>query len=98
MLNGICIRTPDSDIDGINIHQRGNGVAKRLREVHIEDVVTGVPDSSISAAIGFSEESGIPYELGRSWSLCRRTFIQPTQECVKRREDETFASASSCER
>ena len=42
------------------------------REVNIEaDVVTGVPDSSISAAIGFSEESGIPYELGiNQKSLC----------------------------
>lgn len=57
---------PDSDIDDINIHMARKRCGKQLaREVHIDaDVVTGVPDSSISAAIGFSEESGIPYELG----------------------------------
>ena len=74
---------PDSDIDGINIHAARKRCGKRLaREVHIEaDVVTGVPDSSISAAIGFSEESGIPYELGLIKSrYVGRTFIQPTQE------------------
>ena len=45
------------------------------------DVVTGVPDSSISAAIGFSEESGIPYELGLIKNrYVGRTFIQPSQD------------------
>ncbi|MBO1910787.1 amidophosphoribosyltransferase, partial [Microvirga sp. 3-52] len=74
---------PDSDIDGINIHSARKRCGKRLaREVQIEaDVVTGVPDSSISAAIGFSEESGIPYELGLIKSrYVGRTFIQPSQE------------------
>ena len=78
---------PDSDIDGINIHSARKRCGKRLaREVHIEaDVVTGVPDSSISAAIGFSEESGIPYELGLIKSrYVGRTFIQPTQEMRER--------------
>ena len=57
-------------------------VNRLAREVTIEaDVVTGVPDSSISAAIGFSEESGIPYELGLIKSrYVGRTFIQPSQE------------------
>jgi len=75
---------PDSDIDGINIHMARKRCGKQLaREMaHIEaDVVTGVPDSSISAAIGFSEESGIPYELGLIKSrYVGRTFIQPSQE------------------
>ncbi|CAM3209275.1 amidophosphoribosyltransferase [Filibacter tadaridae] len=74
---------PDSDIDGINIHAARKRCGKQLaREVHIEaDVVTGVPDSSISAAIGFSEESGIPYELGLIKNrYVGRTFIQPSQE------------------
>lgn len=74
---------PDSDIDSINIHSARKRCGKQLaREVHIEaDVVTGVPDSSISAAIGFSEESGIPYELGLIKNrYVGRTFIQPTQE------------------
>lgn len=73
---------PDSNIDGINIHMARKRCGKQLaREVSIEaDVVTGVPDSSISAAIGFSEESGIPYELGLIKNrYVGRTFIQPSQ-------------------
>ncbi|MEK3936551.1 amidophosphoribosyltransferase [Sporosarcina sp. FSL W7-1349] len=73
---------PDSDIDDINIHMARKRCGKQLaREVHIDaDVVTGVPDSSISAAIGFSEESGIPYELGLIKNrYVGRTFIQPSQ-------------------
>lgn len=78
---------PDSDIDGINIHMARKRCGKQLaREVKIEaDVVTGVPDSSISAAIGFSEESGIPYELGLIKNrYVGRTFIQPTQSMRER--------------
>lgn len=74
---------PDSNIDGINIHSARKRCGKQLaREMKIEaDVVTGVPDSSISAAIGFSEESGIPYELGLIKNrYVGRTFIQPSQE------------------
>ncbi|WP_088005739.1 amidophosphoribosyltransferase [Indiicoccus explosivorum] len=74
---------PDSEIDGINIHTARKRLGKQLaREVMIEaDVVTGVPDSSISAAIGFSEESGIPYELGLIKNrYVGRTFIQPSQD------------------
>lgn len=45
------------------------------------EVVTGVPDSSISAAIGFAEQTGIPYELGLIKNrYTGRTFIEPTQE------------------
>ena len=52
-----------------------------LKKYNIEaDVVTGVPDSSISAAIGYAEASGIPYELGLIKNrYVGRTFIQPTQ-------------------
>ena len=40
-----------------------------------------MPDSSISAAIGYSEASGIPYEMGLIKNkYVGRTFIQPTQE------------------
>ena len=48
---------PDSNIDGINVHTARKNLGKQLAmEVHIEaDVVTGVPDSSISAAIGYAE-------------------------------------------
>src|SRR5699024_9678020 len=45
------------------------------------DVVTGVPDSSISAAIGYAEESGLPYEMGLIKNrYVGRTFSKPTQE------------------
>src|SRR6185437_9296342 len=65
------------------IHMARKRCGKQLaREVKIDaDVVTGVPDSSISAAIGFSEESGIPYELGLIKNrYVGRTFIQPSQQ------------------
>ena len=57
----------------------GNNLAA---EAPIEaDVVTGVPDSSISAAIGYAEATGIPYELGLIKNrYVGRTFIQPSQE------------------
>ena len=50
-------------------------------EAKIEaDVVTGVPDSSISAAIGYAEAAGIPYEMGLIKNrYVGRTFIQPSQ-------------------
>ena len=79
---------PDSNIDGVNVHMARKRMGKELaREMgHINaDVVTGVPDSSISAAIGFAEESGIPYELGLIKNrYVGRTFIQPTQELRER--------------
>lgn len=74
---------PDSDIQGINIHTARKNLGKMLaREANIEaDVVTGVPDSSISAAIGFAETAGIPYELGIIKNrYVGRTFIKPSQE------------------
>ena len=79
---------PDSNIDGVNVHMARKRMGKELaREcADIEaDVVTGVPDSSLSSAIGFAEESGIPYELGLIKNrYVGRTFIQPTQELRER--------------
>jgi amidophosphoribosyltransferase len=74
---------PDSDIGGINIHTARKNLGKQLAlEANVDgDVVTGVPDSSISAAIGFAETAGIPYELGLIKNrYVGRTFIKPTQE------------------
>ncbi|HEY4554164.1 MAG TPA: amidophosphoribosyltransferase [Bacillaceae bacterium] len=78
---------PDSDIQGINIHTARKNLGKVLaRECNVQgDVVTGVPDSSISAAIGFAEEAGIPYELGLIKNrYVGRTFIKPSQELRER--------------
>lgn len=79
----IYFARPDSDIDGINVHLARKKLGKKLAEEHpVEaDVVTGVPDSSISAAIGYAERAGIPYELGLIKNrYVGRTFIQPSQE------------------
>ncbi|QFG00292.1 amidophosphoribosyltransferase [Psychrobacillus glaciei] len=78
---------PDSDIDGINIHSARKRLGIQLaKEIQVEaDLVTGVPDSSISAAIGFSEATGIPYELGLIKNrYVGRTFIQPSQDLRER--------------
>ncbi|MGE7622453.1 amidophosphoribosyltransferase [Viridibacillus sp. NPDC096237] len=84
----VYLARPDSEIGGINVHMARKRMGKTLAKecAHIEaDVVTGVPDSSISAAIGFAEESGIPYELGLIKNrYVGRTFIQPTQELRER--------------
>ncbi|WP_277678901.1 amidophosphoribosyltransferase [Gracilibacillus dipsosauri] len=74
---------PDSDLNELNVHASRKTMGKQLAlEAPIEaDVVTGVPDSSISAAIGFSEAASIPYELGLIKNrYVGRTFIQPSQE------------------
>ena len=78
----IYFSRPDSNVDGINVHSARKNLGKQLaKEATVEaDVVTGVPDSSISAAIGYAEESGIPYELGLIKNrYVGRTFIQPSQ-------------------
>jgi amidophosphoribosyltransferase len=78
----IYFARPDSNVEGINVHAARKQMGKVLaKESPIEaDVVTGVPDSSISAAIGFAEASGIPYELGLIKNrYVGRTFIQPSQ-------------------
>jgi amidophosphoribosyltransferase len=78
----IYFSRPDSNINGINVHTARKNLGKRLAmEAPIEaDVVTGVPDSSISAAIGYAEASGIPYEMGLIKNrYVGRTFIQPSQ-------------------
>jgi len=74
---------PDSDIEGVNIHTFRKNCGKYLaRLAPVEaDLVVGVPDSSISGAIGYAEASGIPYEMGLIKNkYIGRTFIQPSQE------------------
>ncbi|WP_071396358.1 amidophosphoribosyltransferase [Bacillus tuaregi] len=82
MMEYVYFSRPDSNINGINVHSARKRFGMKLaEEVKIEaDVVTGVPDSSISAAIGYAEASGIPYELGLIKNrYVGRTFIQPSQ-------------------
>ena len=78
----IYFSRPDSDIEGRNVHAFRKESGRLLyRENPVEaDIVIGVPDSSLSAAIGYSEESGIPYEMGLIKNkYVGRTFIQPSQ-------------------
>jgi amidophosphoribosyltransferase len=73
---------PDSNIAGINVHTARKNMGKQLAaEAPVEaDMVIGVPNSSLSAASGFAEASGIPYEMGLVKNqYIARTFIQPTQ-------------------
>ncbi|WIV19754.1 amidophosphoribosyltransferase [Paenibacillus polygoni] len=79
----IYFARPDSDMNGSNQHaaRKRMGSQMALESFVDADVVTGVPDSSISAAIGYAEQTGIPYELGMIKNkYTGRTFIQPSQE------------------
>ncbi len=75
---------PDSDLNYVNVHsaRKRMGIELAKEDESIEaDVVTGVPDSSISAAIGYAEQCGLPYEMGVLKNrYIGRTFIQPSQE------------------
>ncbi len=74
---------PDSVVDGISVYEaRKNIGAVLARESPVEaDLVVPVPDSGVPAAIGYSQASGQPFELGIIRShYVGRTFIQPNQE------------------
>ena len=72
---------PDSIVDGTSVYQVRKNIGGELaREAPVEaDYVVPVPDSGVPAAIGFSQASGIPFELGIIRShYVGRTFIQPS--------------------
>ncbi|MGL4337152.1 MAG: amidophosphoribosyltransferase [Turicibacter sp.] len=73
---------PDSDIEEINVHQARKNCGRVLaQEAPVEaDIVVGVPDSGLSAAIGYAEEANISFEIGMIKNkYIGRTFIQPSQ-------------------
>ena len=79
----IYFARPDSNIHRVNVHTARKRMGAQLaREFkHEADIVVGVPNSSLSAAMGFAEESGLPNEMGLIKNqYTQRTFIQPTQE------------------
>ncbi len=79
----IYFARPDSTIDEINVYQSRVRAGEELYKEHpVEgDIVIGVPDSGILAAIGYSKASGIPYGTGFIKNkYVGRTFITPTQE------------------
>lgn len=78
---------PDSVIDGLSVDLARQRMGEFLADEHpVEaDVVIGVPDSGLSAAVGYAKRSGIPYGVGFVKNrYITRTFIQPTQRA---RED-----------
>lgn len=83
----IYFARPDSVIDGCSVHgaRMRAGAFLALEHPVQADVVIGVPDSGLDAAIGYSKQSGIPYEIGFIKNkYIGRTFIAPGQ---KSRED-----------
>src|SRR5665811_368765 len=78
----IYFSRPDSIVGGRHVYNVRKTMGRELaREAPAQaDVVVPVPDSGVPAAIGFAQESGIPYELGIIRNhYVGRTFIQPTQ-------------------
>ncbi len=82
MFEFIYFARPDTQLEGVNMHAVRKEMGRQLaREAPAEaDIVIGVPDSSISAATGYAEASGIPYEVGLIKNrYIARTFILPSQ-------------------
>ncbi|MBO7401533.1 MAG: amidophosphoribosyltransferase [Lachnospiraceae bacterium] len=78
----IYFARPDSTIDGVSVHETRVSAGRILaREFPADaDVVVGVPDSGLDAALGFAQESGIPYEIGLIKNkYVGRSFIAPSQ-------------------
>ncbi|MEG2842835.1 MAG: phosphoribosyltransferase family protein, partial [Ruthenibacterium sp.] len=84
----IYFARPDSVIEGSCVHQARMRAGAFLALEHPvqADVVIGVPDSGLDAALGFAKQSGIPYDIGfLKNKYIGRTFIAPTQ---KQREND----------
>ena len=78
----IYFARPDSTICGQSVHQARLRAGRFLAQEHPAeaDVVIGVPDSGLDAALGYAEESGIPYGVGLVKNrYIGRTFITPGQ-------------------
>ena len=76
----IYFARPDSTIDGIGVHEARVRAGETLAAVHpaSADIVIGVPDSGLDAALGFSKASNIPYGIGLIKNkYIGRTFIAP---------------------
>lgn len=78
----IYFARPDSVIEGKNVYAIRKKMGMKLAQLSpVEaDLVIPVPDSGVSAALGFSQQSGIPFEMGIVRNhYVGRTFIEPTQ-------------------
>ena len=79
----IYIARPDSNIEGANVHASRKNAGRHLAAEsppNNADLVMAVPDSGVSAAIGYAEACGLPYEIGLIKNrYIGRTFIAPGQ-------------------
>lgn len=78
----VYLARPDSEIDGRVVYQSRVEMGRQLAREYpsTADLVIGVPESGIPAAIGYAEESGVPYGQGFiKNAYVGRTFIQPSQ-------------------
>ncbi len=79
----IYFARPDSVIDGTSVHAARLRAGRFLAQEHPvdADVVIGVPDSGLDGAMGYAQESGIPYDIGLIKNkYIGRTFIAPEQK------------------
>jgi len=82
----IYFARPDSVLGGINVYECRKEMGKYLiKESSLKaDIVIPVPDSGVPAALGYAEESGVPFGLGIIRNhYVGRTFIEPTQKIRK---------------
>ncbi len=81
----IYFARPDSTVFGRNVYATRKELGRQLaRESHVPaDIVVPVPDSGVPAAIGYAEQSGIPFEMGLIRNhYVGRTFIEP-QDAIR---------------
>lgn len=79
----IYFARPDSVVDGVSVHEARIRAGEILAERYPADadIVIGVPDSGLDAALGYANRSGIPYGIGLMKNrYIGRTFISPGQE------------------
>ncbi|GAB6074149.1 amidophosphoribosyltransferase [Nautilia lithotrophica] len=79
----IYFARPDSNVFGKNVYSTRKQMGRELaRELPVDaDMVVPVPDSGVAAALGYAQESGIPFEMAIMRNhYVGRTFIEPTQE------------------
>jgi amidophosphoribosyltransferase len=82
MFENVYFARPDSTIGGRSVYQTRKNMGRELAREHSvpADLVVPVPDSGVYAAIGYAEESGIPFEMAFIRNhYVGRSFLQPTQ-------------------
>ena len=91
----IYFARPDSVIDGISVHAARVRAGQELAALHAvpADIVIGVPDSGLDAALGYSRASGIPYGIG----LIKNKYIGRTFIAPDRRLDQVKIKLSAVE-